>query len=304
VCFYDAAGGTQPSAVYVTAGDPFPADGGGAFKGELSALAASAALDRRRADNPFRDATFVFVPYCTGDQHTGAAVRQYATQYGLFDPPGTTTIHHAGAANMTVVLAWLAQRYPGTRTVWLTGSSAGGYGATFHFQRTWQAFPGAEVSLLADSAPFLDTPHWAEWRDAWNPQLPPACDGGCDGGLPEIYSALARAAGTRRLGLLSTDADAVISWFFYAPPGVGSVLNPPTATFTANLTSLLDRNLATANARAFVVPGTNHVLLGGYGLALPDGGASAPLLSRDGGTSLRTWVDAWATGAPAWTTTR
>lgn len=40
----------------------------------------------------------------------------------------------------------------------------------------------AEVALLADSPPFVDTPvHWQEWRDTWAMQLPDGC-AECDGG--------------------------------------------------------------------------------------------------------------------------
>src|SRR4029078_13123523 len=33
--------------------------------------------DRARAINPFRDASYVFVPYCTGDLHAGSNVATY-----------------------------------------------------------------------------------------------------------------------------------------------------------------------------------------------------------------------------------
>jgi hypothetical protein len=112
VCLLDVPGGQKPTAVYVTHPDPFPADGGGAFPTELAGIARSAALDRTRADNPFKDATFVFVPYCTGDLHGGRAEKTFQYKYGLFDPTSTYRVHFSGAKNMDAYLAKLRVTFP------------------------------------------------------------------------------------------------------------------------------------------------------------------------------------------------
>lgn len=298
VCLLDVPGGQKPTAVYVTHPDPFPADGGGAFPGELAGLKSSAALDRTRAGNPFKDASFVFVPYCTGDLHAGRAEKTFQYKYALFDPISTYRVHFSGAKNMDAYLARLAATFPNAKRVWLTGSSAGGYGATLNYERVARAFPRAEVHLLADSAPFLPTPHWASWRDTWDVELPAGC-AGCDAGLDGWPPHLAAQAPQRRLGLLSYDRDQVIAWYFYAPPGAANVLNPPFGTFTANLQALEAVYDATSNAKYFVVPGEQHVLWGDYGVVLSDGGVSAPRPSRDGGATLRDFIDGWATGGDA-----
>jgi hypothetical protein len=77
------------------------------------------------------------------------------------------------------------------------------------------------------------------------------------------------------------------------------VLNPPYGTLTANLPTLEAAYDATPNAKYFVVPGEQHVLWGDVGVVLPDGGVSAPRRSRDGGASLRDFIDGWATGDDA-----
>ena len=43
------------------------------------------AVDRTKAQNPFRDMSYVFIPYCTGDVHAGDAVQTYGS-----NPP----VHH------------------------------------------------------------------------------------------------------------------------------------------------------------------------------------------------------------------
>lgn len=303
-CPFDVAGGQKPTAVHVLEVDPYPADGGGAFAAELASLRSSALFDRTRADNPFRDASYVYVPYCTGDLHAGASTKDYLYKLNLFDAPSTFTMRFSGAKNMDAYLARLRATLPAVRRIWLTGASAGAFGATLNLDRVQRAFPNAEVHLLSDSGPFVETPHWAEWNTAWNLQLPVGCADCADGGFPRILSHLAATHPARRLGLLSYDEDKVVSWFFYAPPGAANLLNPPTADFKANLGALEDRYDLAANTKYFVVPGTEHVLFPGYGVVQADGGTSAPLRSRDGGTDLRAWINAWATGDAGWQSTR
>lgn len=283
-------------SVYVTHPDPFPADGGGFFPAELNMVTQVRAFDRGDPQNPFRDATFVFVPYCTGDLHTGDAVHTYPYQHDAFGQPQQYTFHFAGAPNMEAYLSRLKATRPGAQRIWLTGSSAGGYGATFHFERVQQKFPGSEVALLADSAPLVHTPlHWEEWRETWQMQFPQGC-ASCDAGFPEVIDHLITSYPDRRIGLLAFDRDAVLSYFFYGGVGPNAALDPPTGTYLSFLDQMLPSYDGQANAAYFVLPGTDHVMWGGYGTRLADGGYTAPRKSADGGTDLKTWIDAWATG--------
>lgn len=303
ICLLDAAGANQPTATHVTEPDPFPSDGGGWFPRELATIERSLALDRTRPENPFRDATFVYVPYCTGDLHAGAATKDYLYKPGAFDQPRTFTMHFSGAKNMDAYLARLKATLPDVKRIWLTGVSGGAFGATLNLDRVRRAFPNAEVHLLADSGPFVPTPHFDQWMSEWKLQTPVGCTD-CDAGFPSIAAHLSTTWPDSRLALLSYDEDKVISWFFYAPPGAANFLNPPTQTFKTNLGALEDRADLTMNAKYFVVPGTEHVLFGDYGVTQADGGLSAPRRSRDGGTDLRAWINAWATGDAGWQSTR
>ena len=58
--------------------------------------------------NPFRDASFVYVPYCTGDIYGGEAVQTYTS--------GQTskTVHHMGRANVKAFLSRLVPTFPGS----------------------------------------------------------------------------------------------------------------------------------------------------------------------------------------------
>lgn len=302
LCVLDVEGGQRPTASHVTEKDPFPADGGGSFAQEVAALSASRLLDRSLPDNPLRRANVVYVPYCTGDLHAGNAVRSYQYKYNLLDQPSTFQMHFAGATNVERYLEQLVSRFTQVRRVWVMGVSGGAYGATLNFDRIVAAFPNAEVHLLADSGPLLSTPHWADWRDTWAMKLRDGCTA-CDAGFDAVIDDLLTRHASRRIGLLSYDADKVIAWFFYAPPGASNLLQPPLGTFANNLNTLLPK-YSSANARAFVVTGEEHVLIGGYGSRLADGGYSAPVMSRDGGTNLRDFVDGWVKGDGRFTDAR
>jgi hypothetical protein len=267
----------------VRASSPFPAR----FEGELELIRSSPIFDRGDAAGPFRDATYVFVPYCTGDLHAGDAVRTYEYKVDLLGPILQTTFHFSGAANIDRVLDWIAATRPAVRRIWLTGSSGGGYGATLNFDRAQRRFPSAEVHLLADCAPLIDGVRYTAWRDAWNLQLPEGC-AGCATGMSAIVAHLTATWPTRRLALLAFDHDRVLSWFFLAGNGPEALVSPPTDLFAARLDDLLAIYDGAAAARYFVLPGEDHVMIGGY--------ATRP--------DLRGWVIAWATGAGGWASVR
>lgn len=303
-CLLDATGGQQPTAVHVTEGDPYPADAGGAIPSELAVLNGSRVTRRSLADNPFRQANFVYVPYCTGDLHSGNVVRNFPFKADAFAQQVSLPTRFVGAANMDLYLAYLKTVFPNVQRIWLVGVSGGAYGATLNFERVQKAFPLAEVALLSDSGPLIHAAaHWPEWRDQWAMQLPDNCPS-CDAGFPQIIEHLTTTYSNRRIGLLSYDADKVISWFLLAGPGLQNFLTPPTGAFGAALTQLENSYDPHANSKYFVAAGDQHVLLAGYGALLSDGGYSDPLPSRDGGTNLRAWINAWAVGDGGWQSTR
>ena len=294
VCLWDAEGGTKPLAVHVAEADPFPVDGGGAFPGEIAVVAQNL-LFARRTDNPLANATQVYVPYCTGDLHDGNATRTYSTKADLFAQPVQHQHHFAGAQNMNLFLAELRSRHPHVSTVYLTGVSGGGYGASLNFERVRKAFTEATVHLLADSAPMISTPHWEEWRNEMNLELPSTC-AECDAGLPQTMKYMMESAPESRLALLVFTGDETITRFFFAGNDTGSWLTPNTAAFSAALGELRPIYDTHHNAAFFALGGSSHVMINGYGVVQNDGGISEPFFTADGGLSLKTWIDGWIDG--------
>jgi hypothetical protein len=68
-----------------------------------------------RADNPFRDYSFIYVPSCTGDQHLGGLTRQYSPE---------VTVEHKGFVNGRTSLEYLAEHYPDAARVVVAGKTS------------------------------------------------------------------------------------------------------------------------------------------------------------------------------------
>lgn len=252
-------------------------------------------FDRSDPDNPFRDWNFVFLPYCSGDIFAGAAEQ------------GVGGRVQVGYENVGATLDALVPAFAKARRVVLTGSSAGGFGALYNYDRTQQAFGEVPVLLLDDSGPPLSDEFLApclqnQIRQAWNLEatLPPDCDtcqtdGG--GGLVNIIPFLAAKYPDRNLGLVTSTRDGVIRLFFGW--GYPSCANPqvpmPEQAFADGIAALVEDTLSKHdNWNAFVVDSGHHVWL-----------FESPLSSvRVGEGSLADWLEAflsddgWSTVEP------
>jgi hypothetical protein len=182
--------------------------------------AAGGLADRQNPDNPVSDYFQVFIPYCTGDLHTGSRDTQY-TLPGL----GTRTIHHRGYDNFVAVLEWLIDYYthvvgyPPT-DVFVTGASAGGYGAFFAYPAIDELLPRwTRKRAFSDSAngiinqDFYNralTPEgvWGVWENM-PPQLANAFASGPDALPTALNQSLAWSYPRTRFGQYTRAFDAV-----------------------------------------------------------------------------------------------
>jgi hypothetical protein len=73
-----------------------------------------------RADNPFGDYSFLYVPSCTGDAHLGDVTREYSPEL---------TVEHNGFVNGTTALDYLAENYPHVAQVVVVGKTVGSVAA-------------------------------------------------------------------------------------------------------------------------------------------------------------------------------
>ncbi|MFT3696457.1 MAG: pectin acetylesterase-family hydrolase [Kofleriaceae bacterium] len=226
----------------------------------------TAGLTRNPAE-PLASATMIFVPYCTADLHAGANVMAY---------PSGPTIHHTGGTNTQAFVDLIAQHFPDAPTVWVMGSSAGGYGATLNFDRFAQHW--TDVHLMEDSSPFI--PFLAGYDNlntSWKLQFPANCTG-CDTSFTAVFDTVVAAHPNSRIGLMTWDDDAVIKSYF----GYTTSLKPVQD-------DLITNHFNHPNTHVFEATGMNHTMFGALG-------------TTSHGVVVGTWLSEWLVGDAAWAT--
>jgi len=130
-------------------------------------------------DNPFRDWNIVYIPYCTGDVHAGANDYDYPDDLGFHLLPEFNhwKIRHRGKVNFRVVLKWIQDTFTASPDkIFVTGSSAGAYGALLNFPDIQDAYPSSTTYCLPDAGNGIMPDNDALFKDLaqrqWNIQLP------------------------------------------------------------------------------------------------------------------------------------
>jgi hypothetical protein len=147
-------------------------------------------------ENHTKDWNYVYVPYCTGDVHTGNNVITYEDETGDSPP---VEFHHAGHDDVAKVIAWMAGEFTDVPKMLVTGCSAGGAGAITNYQFLRQGLPGVRRGyLLDDSGPIFPAGGYSDMlhdkiRTAWNldPLLGDLPDGFDPNDFGSINTALA-----------------------------------------------------------------------------------------------------------------
>lgn len=248
-------------------------------QGVASGALAGSLFDRGAAANPWKDYSFVFVPYCTGDLHGGDKDITY-TQNG-----DSHVFHHKGHANMKAFIPRIAATWPSTDKAVLSGASAGGYGTGLNYDLFRHYFPTGEGYMLDDSGPPLKATDFpAGFRDSfyasWN--LGADLDGICPTcrmDIADIIPTLGKLYPNDRFALLSSLQDQTIrGYLLLSPSGFQTALLDLTATVIDPL----------PNFKYFLVPGETHTMLG-----------HAADFSQ-GGVSLNTWMTQFVSDDAAW----
>jgi hypothetical protein len=126
-------------------------------------------LLRRDDQNPLKDWNMVFVPYCTGDVHTGSKVATYENPAG----GAPLTYRHKGHDNTLAIIDWMKAHFATVPKLLATGYSAGGIGALQNYYYIREGLPAVQCGyLLNDSGPAFhsDGPSkqvQAQTRMAW-----------------------------------------------------------------------------------------------------------------------------------------
>lgn len=148
-------------------------------------------FDLDNPNNPFRDWHIMFVSYCTCDVHFGDATVDY---------PGSTpiTVQHLGYHNSKVAEKWGREHFLNPEVVFVTGSSAGAYGAWFNGPLLHDVWPASQIHVLADAGNGVITDDFLQnqfgnWNFVTNlPDIPGVLEAITEGdGMPGYTEAVA-----------------------------------------------------------------------------------------------------------------
>lgn len=223
-------------------------------------------FDRADPSNSFKDMSFIYVPYCSGDLHFG--------DIGDVNV-GNKVRQFRGAANTAAFLKRIVPTFPDATKVVVTGVSAGGFGAALNYDQVATAFgAGVDAVLIDDSGPpmadaYIPPCLQKHLVETWGYEqsLCAECLGPNKTFAEEFVTYLTGKYPTASLALISSDEDETISQLL----GFGEndcvdldAFGPPPydpAKYTAGLVDLRDRVAAGTSFRLYLIESTEHVWL-------------------------------------------
>jgi hypothetical protein len=272
-------------------------------------FATSGFADLSNPANPFRDWNQVFISYCSCDIHFGDAAQDYSN----FDPAHPLHIEHRGFENARVVEKWAREHFVDPDEVFVTGSSAGAYGAWFHAPLLHETWPASHFQVLADAGNGVVTQDFLnDFFPNWNfvgnipPEFPEIKDIIQNGGGIPAYTEFVAAhfpatrwahyasaydggsggqTGFYNIMLNNNNPIAALSWWNGSCAFNDVMVQQATDTYAA-IAPL------TNNYRFYIGTGSRHTMWGSNKV-YNDTTGGVPLLVD--------WVNGMLDGTPAWT---
>lgn len=124
-------------------------------------------FDFENEANPTADYNVVYIPYCSGDIHSGDNEVTFDVPESLGADIDEITVNFNGAANAQSALDWTYSNYEAPSQVFVTGCSAGGYGAAYHAPYVMDNYAGTRVVQLGDASNGA-SPDTVSLLDIWN----------------------------------------------------------------------------------------------------------------------------------------
>jgi len=218
--------------------------------------------DRANPENPFRDWTHVYVPYCTGDLHWGNRARSYPSA------GAPTTIQHKGAVNAAAALRWTSDNVPAPERVTVTGCSAGGYGAILWAPALIARYSGASVVHLSDSAAGIVPPGFLStvldsWdvSGAWPKDIPALALEALDPAgltMANLYSGIAGHYPLATFSQWNALEDATQVFFYGLTRGEMAPAADWSQQMLASIAAIRGHN---ANFASYIAPGWSHCIV-------------------------------------------
>lgn len=124
-------------------------------------------------ENPFKDWTQIFIPYCTGDIHLGTKDHTYTKADGT-----QIVVHHRGRINAQSALNHIYRNVTAPETVFVSGGSAGAVSSPYYAAVLADHYPDASIihfggggggykmepqtQIWTDWGVFHDLPDWVD----------------------------------------------------------------------------------------------------------------------------------------------
>ncbi|MEZ6022212.1 MAG: pectin acetylesterase-family hydrolase [Hyphomonadaceae bacterium] len=211
----------------------------------------SGMFDLSNPNNPVRDWSFIYVPYCTGDVHSGSNTATYTDP----DTGEPFTIQHRGADNFRIILRWAEENFRRPARILVAGSSAGAYGAATHYARIRSTFPRGQAAFIGDAGQGVMTGNCSPC--AWHYDVPRSL---FDRSPPTINDDLVARLAERypndRFAQFTTAHDYTQTAFYALMGGENAC-----RTWTEKMTHDLSAREEASNFRAYVAAGQMHTIL-------------------------------------------
>lgn len=234
-------------------------------------------FDTTQSDNPFKDWGFVYIPYCTCDLSWGAQDTEYeGDPLGWLAANGMSsspfTIQHRGFVNFQAVLKYLQDNVHLPKKIFVTGSSAGSYGATVSFPYIKEAYPFSQLYLLGDAGNGVTGGNFStEGLINWNAQMPDwIFPDSNDPNLTvdQMYTRIAAEYPWSKLAQYTTAYDGTQIVFYNIelnltnPAGWGNVTQEVSDEWHQTMTTYA-QNVAneSPNYRYYIAAGTDHTIM-------------------------------------------
>ena len=243
-------------------------------------------LDVGNPENPYKEYTKVFVPYCTADVHFGSR----DTTYVLPVAPGLNvpwTIRHRGSENMIAVLDWLQKNgrsrsidLSRVRDLTVTGLSAGAYGTLNGFGFLAEATPNARHNLVADAgigvltSAFYARAMYPDATSSWGVQanLPPwvpgfqtmlqAASANPSSLVPLAFQSLAAWNDDAHYASITAELDTTQVFFYSVMKNNFSPGPVEAVEWYLGMKAITAATAGLSNYRYFIEDGTFHTFLG------------------------------------------
>jgi Pectinacetylesterase len=213
--------------------------------------------------NPFKGWSHVFVPYCSGDLHWGNSERQYS--HGK--------VYHQGAAHARAALEYTYKNFPSPKNVFVTGCSAGSYGAAMWSPHIMKHYNKARVALFGDSGLGVTSDAFTNVMvNAWQsqavlpdflPELAEFIKNPSKTRIEAIYKAAGKAFPNNSFAQFTANTDNVQIFFHAFSLGLAQPTQASATEWVQQaFAAMLGIKAVTPNYANYVIPGGSHCIIG------------------------------------------